>query len=217
MRVTLADDSPGAERHRHFDHVVSSLPAHRLAPLLAAQHPELAAELAAIPYVDVALVNLQYDGDALVQRPGFGFLVLPSEQLPILGVIFDSCCFPQPGKTVLTVMMGGAWFAERLGHRPTNRQLHDIAVAQVAGILGITQRPQTGRVHVLAQCIPQYVVGHRERVERIRGYVRERGLPLTLCGAAYDGVGVNDVIWSARGAAAELEEMRLVGGGGRQE
>lgn len=153
--------------------------------------------------MDVALVNLQYDGDDLLQRPGFGFLVPPSENLPILGVIYDSCCFPQSGKTVLTVMMGGAWFAERLGVQPTNKQLYDIAVQQVADILGIGRRPQTGRVHVLQQCIPQYVVGHRDRVGRIREYIREHRLPLTLCGAAFDGVGVNDVIYSARLAVGE--------------
>lgn len=159
--------------------------------------------MAAIPYVDVALVNLQYEGDDLLQRPGFGFLVPPSENLPILGVIFDSCCFPQSGKTILTVMMGGAWFAERLGAQPTNKQLYEIAVQQVSGILGIKQRPHTGRVHVLHQCIPQYVVGHRDRVGRIRDYIREHRLPLTLCGAAFDGVGVNDVIYSARQAVSE--------------
>lgn len=183
-------------------HVISSLPSFRLAPLLADEHPGLADELAAIPYVDVAVVNLQYEGDALVRQPGFGFLVPPSENLPILGVIYDSCCFPMGGKTVLTVMMGGAWFEQRLGTDPSNKELYDIAVKQVARIMKIEAQPSTGRVHMLRKCIPQYVVGHSDRVKRIRQYIGEHKLPLTLCGSAFDGVGVNDVIYSARLAVA---------------
>lgn len=183
-------------------HVVSSLPSFRLAPLLADNHRTLADELMAIPYVDVAVVNLQYEGDALVRQPGFGFLVPPSENLPILGVIYDSCCFPMNGKTVLTVMMGGAWFKQRLGTNPSNKDLYDIAVKQVSRIMQIDAQPTTGRVHILHKCIPQYVVGHVDRVRRIRQYVRDHKLPLTLCGSAFDGVGVNDVIFSARQALA---------------
>lgn len=190
-----------------FDHLISSIPSYKLARLISAQHPELSTELAAIPYVDVALVNLQYEGDDLLQQPGFGFLVPPTENLPILGVIFDSCCFPMNGKTVLTVMMGGAWFRQRLGVDPSNKDLYDVALHQVQRILKISAQPTTGRVHQLRQCIPQYVVGHRDRVQRIRQYIRDNRLPLTLCGSAYDGVGVNDVIFSARQAVRSQMEV----------
>lgn len=119
-------------------------------------------------------------------------------------MIFDSCCFPSNGKTVLTVMMGGAWFNQHFGTHPDNKELYQIATRQVAEILKIKAKPTTGRVHVLSKCIPQYVVGHHSRVERIRKYVAENELPLVLCGAAYDGVGVNDVIYSARCAVDML-------------
>jgi oxygen-dependent protoporphyrinogen oxidase len=51
--------------------------------------------------------------------------------------------------------------------------------------------------------LPQYAVGHLERVARIRSAVA--AVPgLAVCGAAYDGVGVPAVIGSARRAAAEV-------------
>lgn len=180
--------------------MISSIPSYQLAPLLQQEHPTLACDLNAIEYVDVAVVNLQYEGEDLLKQQGFGFLVPPSEQRPILGVIFDSCCFPSNGNTVLTVMMGGAWFRQLFGTNPSNKDLYDIATRQVAEILKIDRKPTTGRVHILPKCIPQYVVGHKSRVERIRKYIGEHELPLVLCGAAYDGVGVNDVIYSARSA-----------------
>ena len=180
------------------NHLISSIPSYKLSSLLKPQHPELAAELQQIPYVDVAVVNLQYDKDDLLKLPAFGFLVPPSENLPILGVIYDSCCFDMKGKTVLTIMMGGAWFREKFGINPKETDLLNVAVGQIRNILKIEQEPNAMRVQVLKNCIPQYVVGHHDRVQRIREYIRQRKLPLSLCGAAYDGVGLNDVIYSAR-------------------
>jgi len=58
-------------------------------------------------------------------------------------------------------------------------------------------------VHRWGGALPQYAVGHLERVTRIRSAVAE--VPgLAVCGAAYDGVGIPAVIGSARLAAAEL-------------
>ncbi|EDV93125.1 protoporphyrinogen oxidase [Drosophila grimshawi] len=179
-------------------HVVSSLPAYQLAPLVRQQHPSLCAQLLEIPYVDVVVVNLQYNSDQLLKQNGFGLLVPPVENLPVLGVIFDSCCFDMAGNTILTVMMGGKWFEQWFGHQPSQKELRDTAQQHVRKILNIKEEPTFSRVHLLHKCIPQYTVGHKRRVQQIRDYIRNYKLPLSLCGAAYDGVGINDVILSAR-------------------
>lgn len=184
------------------DCLISSLPSHQIAKLVQEQHPKLAAELLDIPHVDVAVVNLQYSGE-LLKNPGFGFLVPPTENLPILGVIYDSCCFEMKGKTVLTVMMGGKWFNERLGANVTSDELLQIACNQVENILKITTKPEATKVNILRRCIPQYVVGHSDRIDRIFKYIKENELPIRLCGSAYDGVGVNDVIHSAKQAVLQ--------------
>ncbi|ALC46376.1 Ppox [Drosophila busckii] len=200
---SLSFDSAGANislrnAEQPAGHVISSLPAHQLALLVRAQHPSLAAQLLAIPYVDVIVINLQYNSDKLLQLDGFGLLVPPVEQLPILGIIFDSCCFDMSGNTVLTVMMGGRWFANWFAHQPSQKELRDIAQRYVAKILNISEEPKFSRVHTLQKCIPQYTVGHKRRVESIRNYIANYKLPLSVCGAAFDGVGINDVILSAR-------------------
>lgn len=181
--------------------VVSGLPAFEIGKLLQKQHPQLADDLLAIPYVDVAVLNFQFTGDNLLGTPGFGFLVPPIENSPLLGCIYDSCCFDMGQKnTVLTAMMGGKWFRERFGDGNEN-DLYEKAIEQIRGVLKIDKKPDTFKVSILRQCIPQYVVGHFDRIERIRAYIEHNKLPLALCGSAYDGVGVNNVIYSAKIAA----------------
>lgn len=185
------------------DHIISSLPAKQLAPLVAKQHPELSEELFSIPTVTVAVVNLHYKG-SLLKHDAFGFLVPSSENLPILGIVFDTCCFPKGDNTVLTVIMGGRWFERFFGEDSTPGRLLSTAVQYVHSILHISAAPEEHQVSVLNNCIPQYVLGHYERIERIKAYVNNHNLPLSLVGASYNGVGVNDVILSARTAVDNL-------------
>lgn len=185
------------------DCLISSLPAFEIGKLLKNQHPKLANDLMEIPYVDVVVINLHFDRDDLLKSPAFGFLVPPSQNVPILGVIYDSCCFDMAKNTVLTVMMGGQFFEERLGTFDEN-VLYEKAIQQIKKILKIEQKPSTVKVNILRQCIPQYIVGHCERVERIMEYINENEMPLRLCGAAYNGVGVNDVIYSAKEAVGSI-------------
>lgn len=185
-------------QEKTVDYLISAIPSHQLAKCLVKQHPILSKELEAIPFVNVAVINFSYDSPNLQKYEGFGFLVPPIENLPILGVIFDSCCFDMKQNTVFTVMMGGAWFNKWFGDNPSEEQLLDTALKHINDILKIDQTPNFCKVNILRKCIPQYVVGHHKRVDGIRQYTRENKLPIGLCGASYDGVGVNDVILSAK-------------------
>lgn len=185
--------------------LISSLPAFALGRLLEQQHPVLANELNHIPYVDVGVINLQYEGNVL-PSPAFGFLVPPSENSPILGVLYDSACFDMGANTtVLTVMMGGKWFKSKFGDNITEAELLDKALGQLRTIMKIDQPPKDHKVKILRKCIPQYVVGHYDRIERIHNYIDAQKLPLKLCGSAIDGVGVNDVIYSAKQAVESID------------
>lgn len=180
------------------NHVYSSVPAHSLAKLVGKQHPQLAENLNAIPFVTVGIVNLYFSTQKPLIKPAFGFLVPPIENSPILGVVFDSCCMPDQNGTVLTVMLGGRWFKEKFGQNITNDELYKIALHEIQTILNIKESPTNYHVNILDKCIPQYVVGHYERVERIRKYIQQHNLPISLIGCSYDGVGINDVIYSAK-------------------
>lgn len=179
-------------------HVYASIPAYSLASMIQKQHPELSESLKEIPFVTVGIVNLYFNTNDTLIRPAFGFLVPPIENSPILGVVFDSCCIPDQNGTVLTVMLGGRWFKQRFGDNITENELLDIALKEVKSILHIREDPTASNVNILHNCIPQYVIGHYDRVEKIRKYILKHNLPLSLVGCSYDGVGINDVIYSAK-------------------
>lgn len=186
-------------------HVISTLPAFTLAKLLKNQHPLLADELQGIPYVDVAVINLLYAKENLLKQPGFGVLVAPCENVPILGIIFDSCITDSKGNTVLTVMSGGRFFDKYYGKDSSKEFVLKAALEGISKILKINDKPDVSEVYIHRQCIPQYIVGHHSRVEKIRKYISEKKLPLSIGGAASDGVGVNDVILSSKNIVNSLK------------
>lgn len=192
------------------DHIVSALPAKALGALLPPSCDALAQLLQQVTTVTVAVVSLEYEGSVLPVQ-GFGHLLPSSEDPGVLGVVYDSVFFPQHNSpdresTRLTVMMGGAWFQEVFGDpdQVSEDALLSRAVSAVQRHLGVQQSPRWSSVTVHRDCIPQYYEGHSRRVELMRGFIQDRRLPLSLVGSSYDGVSVNDVIFSGRTAVEKL-------------
>ncbi|XP_041259940.1 protoporphyrinogen oxidase isoform X6 [Onychostruthus taczanowskii] len=202
-----------AERRRGSVLLGLALP-HALARALPAEAEPLARELRAIPAASVAVVNLQYEGAALPVT-GFGHLVPSSEDPALLGIVYDSVAFPEhdgtpatPGTPSLrlTVMLGGAWFRQSFGDPAlvAPELLLRRARAAVSDHLGLAGTPARAIVRVQQDCIPQYTLGHWERLERIQRFLKEQELPLSLIGASYSGVSVNDCIASAKAAVGRI-------------
>ncbi|KAF3429518.1 hypothetical protein E2986_01861 [Frieseomelitta varia] len=192
-----------------YSHVISSLPAKNLANLIQKQHPELSKELYSIPTVTIAVVNLQFSENVL-PIDAFGVLIPPKEEIPILGIIFDTCALPQNSKmTVLTVMMGGAWFEKYFGKCSSEEHLKMVAVKYTNQLLSINEDPKTYNVSILKDCIPQYIIGHAERLTRIHDYISAHKIPLALCGSSYHGVGVSHVILSAKEAVSNINQCMI--------
>uniref|UniRef100_A0A8C3S726 Protoporphyrinogen oxidase n=1 Tax=Chelydra serpentina TaxID=8475 RepID=A0A8C3S726_CHESE len=97
--------------------------------------------------------------------------------------------------TLLMVMLGGAWFEQGFGARHgAQAMLLSRAKEAVRAHLGMMAEPSHTIIKVLKACIPQYTLGHWQRT----------GLPLSLIGASYQGVSVNDCIYSAKTAVTRL-------------
>eukprot|EP00126_Sphaerothecum_destruens_P008955 Sdes_comp20395_c0_seq1m14343 len=202
-RLTLPSN-----RHHHPHHIVSCLPASTLANLIAHSLPSLATLLSQIPFVDVAVVNLAFDPCSLPLR-GFGYLTPAHHRGLLLGVVFDSCSFPDRyprGSTVLTVMLGGFRFGEQggggdggLGFLPEEAVLKDVALKCVGDHLGIVSSPVAIQVSVLKSCIPQYHVGHSQILQAIHNSLATNPHlhSLSLLGSSYQGVSVPDCVSNA--------------------
>src|SRR4029079_3076893 len=83
---------------------------------------------------------------------------------------------------------------------------------EVDELLGVTADPRASAVTRWSGSLPQYRVGHRERVASAR-----RRLPpgLALAGAAWDGVGIPACIasgWAAADVAAQSVSPSAAGG-----
>ncbi|CAH1247351.1 PPOX [Branchiostoma lanceolatum] len=108
--------------------------------------------------------------------------------------------------TQLTVMMGGTWFNQLFGDpdKVDSSLLLDVAVTTVGQHLKITSEPLRSFTTIQKDCIPQYTLGHTDRLEQMESYIAERSLPLSLVGCSYRGVGVNDCVLSARKAVTDF-------------
>ncbi|XP_041844115.1 protoporphyrinogen oxidase isoform X2 [Melanotaenia boesemani] len=192
------------------DHIISALPAKALSRILPSSCQPLIQQLQDVSAVTVAVVNLEYEGSVLPVT-GFGHLVPSSEDKGLLGVVYDSVPFPQHNRangptTRLTVMMGGAWFQEVFGpvESVTAESLLMRATEAVCSHLGVSAAPSWSRVTLHKDCIPQYQQGHHRRVESMRSFIQDNHLSLSLTGSSFDGVSVNDVIFSGRTAVDQL-------------
>ena len=179
------------------DNVVLAAPSFITAKLAAPLHAELADTLASIPFVDVAVTNLEYAGRDIQGDKGFGFLVPPTEPEPILGCIYDTCTFAQGDRTILTVMMGGAWYDQTIGEKNAE-EVALVAQQTVQKLLGVPAKPQRTATSLLSRCIAQYTVGHRARVAKARQLLYDNFPGLYIVGSSYDGVGINDTILSSK-------------------
>lgn len=125
--------------------LISALPANSLANVVSASHPNLSSMLNSIEQVTVGLVNLEWPGHR-IKDEAFGFLVPSTQNLPVLGVVYDTCAFPQGDRTVVTCMMGGKWYKSLFGDHTTEQDLLSVARKYIELILGISDVPDRYQV-----------------------------------------------------------------------
>lgn len=190
------------------DYVFSALPAHALAPLLSSSLPELAQTIGSIDSTSVAVVNLGYRKEMLKQK-GFGYLVPSNAKEDILGVIWDSSVFPQQNRskteTRLTVMLGGT-------HRPDlcvldHADLLKVALKTISRHLNINLQPDAVSIYVARSAIPQYRVGHPQKLCLIDQQLNGLSSRLFFLGSFFRGVSVNDCIIQAHHFATHLAQV----------
>jgi protoporphyrinogen/coproporphyrinogen III oxidase len=182
-----------------------------------------AAALAEIKYASMAIVTFGYPEAAFAEQPaGSGFLVPAVDARTVKAVTFSTSKWPHlrlanPGLHIIRCSVG------RLGEEAIlqreDRELAELAAADLAKATGVRGRPADVRVTRWGGSLPQYSVGHLDRVARIRAEVAS--LPgVAVCGAAYDGVGIPACIASARLAVDQVLaylEASAAAAAGREE
>ena len=189
------------------DALCLAVPAYVAAQLLSGIDPSLSTQLNAIKYASTATINLAYRREA-IQHPldGFGFVVPFVEKRSVLACTFSNVKFPgraPEGHVLLRAFVGGALQPEMFALNESEMLAR--AQQDLSELLGITEKPLFAEVSKWQDSMPQYQVGHLDRVAAIENSVRE--LPgLTLAGNAYRGAGIPDCIRSGETAAEKIIE-----------
>ena len=189
------------------DAVCLAIPANAAVFLTRSLSGELADLLGSIPYESVVTMNLVYRTEDLpAELTGLGFVVPPSEGNDLVGCSFSSIKFegrvPQD-YLLLRAFIGGA--LDRGAVDRSDSELTNSVRDWLRQLLGITAKPRQITIHRLRASMPQYTVGHRERVEQIMQ--QQAKLPgFFLTGNSYDGVGIPDTIEHARKTADRVLE-----------
>lgn len=189
-----------------FDAVIITLPTHAASRLLAwDQADELREALDSIPYASSAVV---VSGHRLTDfnhpLDAFGLVIPDKEGRKILAVSFTSrkfCGRAPEGCVLLRTFVGGAMQPELMDLN--DHQIMEIVRGELTAILGMKHEPVFEQVTRYARAMPQYHVGHAQRVDRIESCL-SRFPGIKLAGSAYHGVGIPDSIVSGNMAAEQL-------------
>jgi len=165
---------------------------------------KLAHELSSIPHASTATINLAYNRDDIPHRlDGFGFVVPFIEKRSLLACTFSSVKFagraPQ-GKVLLRAFVGGALQPEMFAL--DEQEMLDHVLQDLRELLGVEAKPLFSRVVKWPGSMPQYDVGHLDRIKRIENLAQH--LPnFSIAGNAYTGAGISDCIREGERAAGE--------------
>jgi protoporphyrinogen/coproporphyrinogen III oxidase len=191
------------------DAVILALPARPAGRLLAGVvgASPAAAALAEISYASMAVITLAYPATAFPAPPsGSGFLVPAVDGHAIKAVTFSTVKWPHLGRGpsgLHIVRCSVGRLRDEAILQCDDSELVQLAVADLATAVGVRGGPVDSRVTRWGGGLPQYSVGHLDRVARIRaGVAAQPGL--AVCGAAYDGVGIPACIASARLAVSQV-------------
>jgi oxygen-dependent protoporphyrinogen oxidase len=164
----------GASEQISCARLVIATPAGTAAGLLEGLAPEVSVSLAGIAYAPLAVVSLGYRREQIPHGlAGFGFLAPRSSGLRALGTVWNSSLFPDrapQGQVLLTTFVGGASDPSIVALSP--QELSEIVRRDLATVLGVTGPPAMQRVTQYTQAIPQYNLGHTERLEKARHALR---------------------------------------------
>ncbi|MGZ4466637.1 MAG: protoporphyrinogen oxidase [Nocardioides sp.] len=215
FRLTVG--SAAAPETLDADAVVLAVPPAPAARLLGEVAPVAAADLGGIESASMAVVTLAFRAADVPQgEASSGFLVPPVDGRRIKASTFsyakwgwvrDAGRGALDGQDVLVLRTSLGRHREEAALQGADDELVAASLADLADAVGLTARPVDQHVQRWGGGLPQYAVGHLERVARVRLAVAE--VPgLAVAGAAYDGVGIPAVIGSAQRAVTDLDRAR---------
>ena len=198
------------------DGLILATPSYITADLVADFAPQLVSELRPIEYASTATVSIAYrESDLPRPLDGYGYVIPMREGHKALACTLTSTKFPHrapDGYALIRVFIGRAGQEDEIAWDDAG--LSEAARDELRSTLGITTEPLLQRIYRWDKAMPQYNLGHPERLRRIDGHLE--GYPgLAFAGNAYQGIGIPDCIRSGELAAEKIlstvRENSLIG------
>jgi len=201
-KIILQVNENSIQKEYIVDRVISCIPSFELAKLLP--NDDLSNILNQIPFIDMASINLSFKNKILPTN-GFGYLVPPIANEPILGVSFESCIFKHNSlnnETILTIMMGGDSDNNEISKTILNliqnqnkSEIEKRGIEALKRHLKIKEDPVSINTIFNIKAIPQYTLGHHQRIKDLETMIKNRYQnKIMLLGQSYYGVGINACI-----------------------
>ena len=180
--------------------LIIATPAHAAASLLGNLDSSLTTELHAVKFAGIRVLGLGFKRRVHPMN-GFGFLVPRGQGVRTLGCLWSSAVFPDQapsGFQHMRAMMGGAFDPDVM--EMSDDEALQLCMRELRTVMGIRYVPDVVHQVLWKNTIPQYHMGHLQRVARIDDLLaRHDGL--TLAGNSWRGVGINDCVNDGNRAA----------------
>lgn len=186
------------------DAVILAVPAPAAAKLLRGANPQVSKLLDTVSYASVALATLLYRPEQISSAvAGSGFLVPPIEGHSIKAATFSSRKWAwTKAQPLFAARASFGRYGEPQVLQRDDAELAGLAASELHLLAGLPRTPVAFQVTRWGGSLPQYAVGHRGRMARARELLADTP-GLSVCGAAYDGVGIAACIGSAQFAAGQ--------------
>jgi oxygen-dependent protoporphyrinogen oxidase len=191
--------------------VIVATPAFVTAKLTEGFSPELARELLEIPYVSSATVSVGFDeSDIPCHFDGYGYVSPRAGGGPIVACSWTSNKFParvEEERVLIRFFLGRAGQEEVAS--ADEETIREAVRRELKEIFRIEKEPRLWRIYRWYRGLPQYHVGHLDRLARI--WEEAARFPgLLLAGSPYRGVGIPDCIESGWQAATSVQERSRI-------
>lgn len=161
--------------------------------------------LESIPYASSAILHLAYRDDQIRDKPNcIGFIVPNREKKHFIACSFISNKYENrapSGFQLLRVFMGGALQEQVLEMDPD--ELISVVTKEISSILHVEGDPLFSEFKLWPKSMPQYTMGHIERVTKIKK-IFEKCPNFYLLGNGYQGVGIPDLVEQATLTAEKI-------------
>jgi len=187
------------------DAVIVAVPAAPASRLLSRTVPGASTALTQIPYASMAIITLAFRAGDFPAQQRSGYLVPAVDGRAVKAATFSTIKWPHLAghAPVHVVRCSIGRFGETALLQRDDSDLAALAEAELAEAIGIPAGSVARRVTRWGGALPQYNVGHLDRVAAIRAAVAAQP-GLAVAGAAYDGVGIPACVATAKAAAQQV-------------